>query len=114
VNGKFKIEKLEEKIEQLEHNIGKLRCKNKTFTQTEINCKYIFQEKKLQTISDLIKSLCHEMNQPLQAITGLSDLMNLDSELNSSLKNDIEQIRDQIDKAIFLNEKIVDAAKYIN
>ena len=70
MNGKFNIEKLEEKIDQLDHNIDKLCCKNKKFSQTEINCKNIFQEKKLETIGDLIKALCHEMNQPLQAIAG--------------------------------------------
>ena len=114
VNDKFNIEKLEEKIEKLDQNINKLCSENKTFTQTEINCKNIFQENMLKTVSDLIRALCHEMNQPLQAITGYSDLIKLDSKVNISIKEDIKQIRDQIDKANIINKKIVALAKYIN
>jgi len=54
------------------------------------------------------------MNQPLQAITGYSDLIKLDSKANISIKKDIKQICDQIDKANFINKKIVALAKYIN
>ena len=68
VNDKLNIEKLEKKIEKLEQNINKLCSRDKTFTQTERNCKSIFQKEKMQTISDLLRVLCHEMNQPLQAI----------------------------------------------
>lgn len=114
MNDKFNIEKLEKKIEKLDQNINKLCFKNKNFTETEINCKSIFQEKKLETVSDLIRALCHEMNQPLQAITGYSDLIKLDSKANISIKKDIKQICDQIDKANFINKKIVALAKYIN
>ena len=110
MNDKLNIEKLEEKIKKLEQEINKLTNKTNAFTNTGIGCKNIFKEEKLQTTSDLIRALCHEMNQPLQAITGFSDLMNLDSELNSSLKNDIKQIRDQIEKAYIINKKIVAAA----
>ena len=54
------------------------------------------------------------MNQPLQAITGYSDLIKLDSKVNNSIKKDIKQIRDQIDKANIINKKIFALAKYIN
>ena len=114
MNYKFNIEKIEEKIEKLDQNINKLCSENKTFTPTEINCKTIFKENKLKTVGDLIRTLCHEINQPLQAITGYSDLIKLDSKVNSSIKKDIKQIRDQIDKANIINKKIVALAKYIN
>ena len=114
MNDKWNIEKLEEKIEKLEQDIVKLCNKTKDFTQTEINCKNVFKEEKQQTISDLIRVLCHEMNQPLQAIKGYSDLIKLDSKINISIKKDIKQIRDQIDKANIINKKIVALAKYIN
>jgi K+-sensing histidine kinase KdpD len=114
VNDKLNIEKLEKIIEKLDQNISKLCLQNKNFTETEINCKNIFQENKLKTVSDLIRALCHEMNQPLQAITGYSDLIKLDSKVDSSIKKDIVQIRDQIDKANIINKKIVALAKYIN
>jgi phosphoglycerate-specific signal transduction histidine kinase len=78
VNDKLNIEKLEKKIEKLEKDINKLCNKDKTFSKIEKKCKYIFQKEKMQTISDLLRVLCHEMNQPLQAISGYSDLIKLD------------------------------------
>jgi phosphoglycerate-specific signal transduction histidine kinase len=114
VNDKLNIEKLEKKIENLEQDINKFRNRDKTFTQIENNCKKIFQKEKLQTISDLLKVLCHEMNQPLQAISGYSDLIKLDLMENSSVQKDIRQIRDQINRAVSINKKIVKVAKYLN
>ena len=57
MNAKFNIEKLEKKIEKLDQNIVKLCSENKNFTETEINCKTIFQENKLKTLGDLIRAL---------------------------------------------------------
>ena len=114
VNDKWNIEKLEKKIERLEQDINKLCNEDKTFTPIEINCKYLFQEEKLQTISDLVRVLCHEMNQPLQVISGFSDLIKLNLMGNSLMQKDIKQIRDQINKAAIINKKIAAVAKYIN
>ena len=114
LNDKLNIEKLEKKIENLEQDINKFRNKDKTFTQNENNCKNIFQKEKMQTISDLLKVLCHEMNQPLQAISGYSDLIKLDLMGNNSIQQDIKQIRDQINKAASINKKIANVAKYVN
>ena len=114
VNDKLNIEKLEKKIEKLEQDINKLCNKDKTFTQIENNCKYIFQKEKMQTISDLLRVLCHEMNQPLQAISGYSDLIKLDLKGNNSIQQDIKQIRDQINKAASINKKIANVAKYVS
>ena len=114
VSEKLDIEKLENKVEKLEQDINKFRNKDKTFTQIESNCKYIFQKEKMQTISDLLKVLCHEMNQPLQAISGYSDLIKLDLMENSSVKKYITQIRDQINKSVSINKKIAKVAKYVN
>ena len=114
MNDKYNIEKLEKKIDKLEQDLNKFCNKDENFSQIELNCKYIFQKEKLQTISDLVRVLCHEMNQPLQAISGFSDLIRLNLTENGSIKNDIEQIRGQIDKANIINKKITALAKYIN
>lgn len=114
MNEKLDIEKLEKKIEKLEKAINRFCNKEKTLTQIEHKCKNIFQKEKLQTISDLLKALCHEMNQPLQAISGYSDLIKLDLMGNNSVQQDIKQIRDQINKAVSINEKIANVAKYVN
>jgi signal transduction histidine kinase len=114
VNDKLNIEKLEKKIEKLEQDINKLCNKDKTFSKIEKKCKYIFQKEKMQTISDLLRVLCHEMNQPLQAISGYSDLIKLDLMGNNSIQQDIKQIRDQINKAASINKKIANVAKYVN
>jgi signal transduction histidine kinase len=114
VNEKLDIEKLEKQIGKLEQDINKLCNKEKAFTQTDHKCEYIFQKEKLQTISNLLRALCHEMNQPLQAISGYSDLIKLDLMGNNSVQQDIKQIRDQINKAVRINKKIANVAKYLN
>ena len=114
MNKKLDIEKLENKIDKLERDINKLCDKEKAFMQIEHKCKYIFQKEKLLTISDLLRALCHEMNQPLQAISGYSDLIKLDLKGNNSVQQDIKQIRDQINKAVKINKKIANVAKYLN
>ena len=114
MNDKLDIEKLEKKMRKIEKDINKICNKEKTFTQIEHKCKYIFQKEKLQTISELLRALCHEMNQPLQAISGYSDLIKLDLMGNNSVQRDIKQIRDQINKAVRINKKIANVAKYLN
>lgn len=114
MNDKLNIEKLEEKIEKLEQDINKLYDKDKTFTQNEMNCKNVFQKEKLQTVSDLIRTLCHEMNQPLQVISGYSDLIKLELKGNGSIQKDLEQIRAQINQVKIINKKMAAVAKYIN
>ena len=114
VNDKLNIEKLEEKIEKLEQDINKLCNKDKTFTQIEMNCKNVFQKEKLKTIGDLIRMLCHEMNQPLQVISGYSDLIKFDLTENASFHKELEQIRSQISKASSINKKMAAVAKFIN
>jgi hypothetical protein len=54
------------------------------------------------------------MNQPLQAISGYSDLIKLDLMGNKSVQQDIKQIRDQVNKAANINKKIAKVAKYVN
>ena len=107
------IEKLEKKIEKLEQDIDKLSNKDKNFTETEVNCKFIFQKEKMQTISDLLRVLCHEMNQPLQAILGYSDLIKLELTGYNSVQQELKQIRDQINNAASINKKIAKVAKYV-
>lgn len=114
MNNKLNIERLEKKIEKLEQDINKLCNIDKTFTQTEMNCKNVFQKEKLQTISDLVRTLCHEMNQPLQVISGYSDLIKLELKGNGSIQKDLEQIRNQINQANSINKKMAAVAKYIN
>lgn len=113
VNEKLDLEKIEKKIKELEHDINQLRNKEKYFPQIEHKAKYIFQKEKLQTISDLLKALCHEMNQPLQAISGYSELIILDFMENDSAQQNMEQIREQINKAISINDKIANVAKHL-
>ena len=113
VNEKLDLEKLEKKIKELEHDINQLRNKEKYFSQIEHKANYIFQKEKLQTISDLLKALCHEMNQPLQAISGYSELIILDFMENDSAQQNMEQIREQINKAVSINDKIANVAKHL-
>jgi hypothetical protein len=54
------------------------------------------------------------MNQPLQVISGFSDLIKLNLMENSLMQKDIKQVREQIKKAAIINKKIATIARYIN
>jgi signal transduction histidine kinase len=114
VNDGFNIAKLEKKIEKLENDINQFHNRDNDLTQTELKRKNIFLKEKLQTISDLVRILCHEMNQPLQAISGFSDLIKLNLTVNGSIQKDVDQICKQIKKANSINRKIAAVVKHIN
>jgi signal transduction histidine kinase len=105
---------LKKKIENLKLDINRFYEKNKTFTQIEMNCKDILQKERLSTISDLLRVLCHEMNQSLQAISGYSDLIKLNLLDSSPITKDIKKIREQINRANNINKKVITIAKFIN
>jgi phosphoglycerate-specific signal transduction histidine kinase len=108
------VNELETKIQNLEEAIIKDENNSKNLAENENNCKKIIQKEKLQTISELVRALCHELNQPLQAISGYSDLIKFTLSEDSPNFQNFNQIKTQIDKASIITKKLMGVTKYIN
>lgn len=57
-------------------------------------------------------TVCHEMNQPIQVITGFSELMLLDLPEDNPLYKKINIVGEQIDKLSIITEKLMRVTKY--
>jgi len=71
---------------------------------------------RLQGVIELAGAVCHEVNQPLQIISGLTDLLTFDDMENDSLDNEHRQIyheiKNEINRMSEMNKKIMKITKY--
>jgi C4-dicarboxylate-specific signal transduction histidine kinase len=70
------------------------------------------EREKLQTAVEVAGAVCHEMNQPLQAASGMSELLIENSSLGESSISKIKQIKDQIDRMGAVTKKLMKVTKY--
>ncbi|MFA5905348.1 MAG: histidine kinase dimerization/phospho-acceptor domain-containing protein, partial [Desulfobacula sp.] len=57
-----------------------------------------FEKEKLQGVLEMAGAVCHEINQPLQAILGYLELLLMGSESGHSEKSIIDSIKSQIER----------------
>jgi len=71
------------------------------------------QHEKMQGVLELAGAVCHELNQPIQAISGYSQLvmMNLEDDDNK-LNDKIKSIKQQIDRMGEITKKLMRITKY--
>lgn len=72
----------------------------------------LIEKEKLQGVIEMAGTVCHEMNQPIQVITGYSELMLLDLSEDNPLHKKIKIIGEQIDKLAMITEKLMRVTKY--
>jgi DNA-binding response OmpR family regulator len=72
----------------------------------------LIEKEKLQGVIEMAGTVCHEMNQPIQVITGYSELMLLDLPEDNPLYKKIKIIGEQIDKLAIITEKLMRVTKY--
>jgi len=70
------------------------------------------QKEKLQGVLEMAGAACHELNQPLQVISGYNELLIKDIPEDHSLASYAEIIREQIDKIGEITRKIMKITKY--
>lgn len=70
------------------------------------------KREKLQGVLEMAGAVCHELNQPLQAILGYSELILMDQDKNSSLYNDIDAIRTQVTRIGNITRRLSGISKY--
>ena len=79
----------------------------KVRAEDEIN-----KREKLQGVLEMAGAVCHELNQPLQAIMGYSELILMDEYKDTPLYTDLEAIRSQISRIGAITRRLSGITKY--
>jgi signal transduction histidine kinase len=70
------------------------------------------QREKFEGVIEMAGAVCHELNQPMQAISGYSELLMMDIENDNPFQNKIVAIRQQIDRMGLMTKKLMGITKY--
>ncbi len=70
------------------------------------------EREKLQGILEIAGAVCHELNQPLQAIFGYYDLLMMDMSKDNPLCGDIKEIKVQVDRMAGITKKLMRITRY--
>ncbi len=80
-------------------------------TQQELT-KKLLQEEKLEGVLEMAGAVCHELNQPLQAISGFSELLMKGLGDHDPKYEYVQIIKNQIDKMGRITRKLMRITKY--
>ena len=70
------------------------------------------EHEKLQGIIEMSGAVCHEMNQPLMAISGYSELMLMDTVEDDPAKERLTKIREQVERLAKITQKLMKITRY--
>ena len=69
-------------------------------------------EERLKKLLHKAGVLCHELNQPLQSISGYSDLLIMDLDKDNPVYERMQKIRLQVDKMAHISRKLMNITRY--
>jgi signal transduction histidine kinase len=95
-------EELQRKIRQLENEALKLRTAEQRRLQRE----------KLQGVLEMAGAVCHELNQPIQAILGYCGFLLKDMPNDDPLYGYVDKIQGRINRMGEITEKLMEITKY--
>ncbi len=67
---------------------------------------------KIQGVLEMAGAVCHEMNQPLQAITGYLDLLMMEEDNHSPLYERLQLMKNQIDRMGLITRQLMRITTY--
>ena len=70
------------------------------------------ETEKLQAIIEMAGAVCHELNQPLQSMSGYCELLMMDLEEGDQSYEQIKRIKGQIDRAGKITKKLMRVKRY--
>ena len=70
------------------------------------------EKEKFQGVVEMAGAICHELNQPMQIISGYSELLLMDMPEESIQYANIEKIKSQIDRMGAITKKLMRITKY--
>jgi sigma-B regulation protein RsbU (phosphoserine phosphatase) len=72
----------------------------------------ILEKEKLQVIFEMTGAICHDLTQPMQAISGNSELMLMSIQKDNPLYRNIKTIKDQVDRMGDITRKLKRVTRY--
>jgi len=70
------------------------------------------RSEKFQGVLEMAGSICHEINQPMQAVSGYSELLLMDLSEDNPRYSSIKKIKDQTDRMGKITKKLMKITKY--
>lgn len=70
------------------------------------------EREKLQGVIEMAGAICHEMNQPMQAVSGYSELMLMDIPEDIPMYTNIQKIKGQVDRMGKITSKLTKITRY--
>jgi len=72
----------------------------------------LLEKEKLQVIFEMTGAICHELSQPMQAISGNSELMLMNIREDNSFYRYVKTIKDQVDRMGNITRKLKRMTRY--
>jgi len=72
----------------------------------------LLEKEKLQVIFEMTGAICHELSQPMQAISGNSELMLMNIQKDNPLYQNVKTIKDQVDRMGNITRKLKRVTRY--
>jgi DNA-binding response OmpR family regulator len=72
----------------------------------------LLEKEKLQVIFEMTGAICHELSQPMQAISGNSELMLMNLQKDNPLYKHVEAIKDQVNRMGDITRKLKRVTRY--
>ncbi|MBF0201304.1 MAG: GAF domain-containing protein [Desulfamplus sp.] len=70
------------------------------------------KNEKLQGVLEMAGAVCHELNQPLQAIVGYSELIMMDHGEDAQLVKDLNSIKKHVDRIVRITRRLSNITSY--
>ena len=74
--------------------------------------KKLLEEERLKGVLETAGAVCHELNQPMQAVSGICELLMMDMLEDNPLFSDIRKIKGQIDRMAKITMKLMGITRY--
>jgi response regulator RpfG family c-di-GMP phosphodiesterase len=74
--------------------------------------KALLEKEKLQVIFEMTGAICHELTQPMQAISGNSELILMSIQKDNPLYLNVKTIKDQVDRMGDITRKLKRVTRY--
>ena len=93
------------------NNIGSV-CVTRDLSERKQAEKERIRHEKLQGVLEIAGAVCHEMNQPLMAISGYTELILMDLPKKDPLRERMAKIKEQTDRLGTITRKLTSITRY--